>query len=320
MQTVKWVIYMNDMNTKNEKKYITELFQPLLLQIIAFSDMVRPYSIPYIALLGLLGVHVGQYSPTTVQIRLAVFIPVSIWIILLVVNDYLHRNKDRLISDRQNRFFVKHEVSSKILFSIVMGFILLLTVLGFSQNLLAGAFIFLIVIASMVYALGKDIPLFSNLIRGISGGLIILTTASFTGLTVIAFTLAIVFTGLDAIGNLFGDVRDKYRDKAGGQRTTATVFSKNVCLGIGGLGFFLILIFLYIVSIGFPLEWLLLTSIAGASVIIFSSCESIHKNYLMIKLFAVCSCLALFNNPEILLIFPISILYTIFGYKMVHHV
>ena len=230
----------------------------------------RPYSIPYVSLMGLCGALSGKRPPSFGEMALALTLGPMVWVSMLAFHDFAHRRADQLSGrDRPRAHWLL----------VPFGLVLLLA--AFALGALAGRLTAGLVVVSAVfgvlYGVTKGLVLMSNGARGCVTSTGILSTGAIVGLTEQSVLVAFGLGLLDAAGNVLGDLRDREVDTMAGTRTIAVVSRRSGQYAWAVL----FLAAVAVLAVQFPVVAPL--AVVGASAAILSSTESAHLHFLLFK-------------------------------------
>jgi 4-hydroxybenzoate polyprenyltransferase len=198
----------------------------------------RPYSLPYVAALGLLGVLTDDPGASLGQRWQAVWFGPAVWTLCVVCHDQMHQRADaKTRPERRNR--TRH----------VWGWIAVLAAALLVSLLCSGIAVGAAVMATMLCAIGyglfKKQPFLAIPLRGCAGAGTVWAGAYLgknqPGEAVLMISVVVAL--FDAAGNVLGDLRDRKIDKISGTTTLAT-YSRNFamlvasCLHLVGLYLF----------------------------------------------------------------------------------
>ncbi len=230
----------------------------------------RPYSIAYVALLGLLGVLSSGESCAPKQVALALSLGPLVWLSMLSFHDLAHARADARAA--RGRGWVGWML-------LPFGIASLLTAVGLSST--AGTLTLVMVLVGAVfgglYGVAKGVPVVSNILRGCVTSSGVVAAASISAVAPLALLLAFGAGFLDASGNVLGDIRDTDCDRKAGTRTIAVI---SVPLAKA-----LSLIFLLgsVLFFSFVRETVLPLLILGVAAIFFARRRACHLWFLLVK-------------------------------------
>ena len=196
----------------------------LITKLFAHIETMRPYTVMWCGLVGLVGICVTTGGfPSIFKALLVMFIPMMGWIAGLYLSDYLDRDLD--VIQKPQRPIPSGRIHPKE--AIIVGAIFAFT--GFFLTFLLPRFntILVFVVAVLVFLytyISKSRGLSGNLNRGLVTVVayffgVIATGVPLTSLPAYVWLLSIVFLVHDTNSNLVGAIRDIEGDKKGGYRT-----------------------------------------------------------------------------------------------------
>ena len=225
-------------------------------KIFAYLEMIRPYTIIWSGLVGLLGACISYGNFPSIKIALlAFFIPMMGWIAGLYLSDYLDRELDAI--QKPHRPIPSGRVKPKEALFVggsiaFIGFLL-------SFLLTINNVILVFVVAALVFSYAK----FSKS-RGILGNInrgfvtifaylfgVVSINQPLQNIPLYVWTFAVVFLIHDTTSNLIGAIRDIEGDKKGGYQTLPVKYGIKKSLYLA----FLLTILYYFIIIGIILYY-----------------------------------------------------------------
>ncbi|MCG3125562.1 MAG: hypothetical protein CHACPFDD_00387 [Phycisphaerae bacterium] len=184
--------------------------------VVKFANLSRPYSIPYVALVGVCGVMTGQRSPTAADFALSLLLGPLVWISMLALHDFVHQERDARADRGRGR-------ASWILIPLSLSLLAFAIGLAATASALTPAIVLVSTLFGCLYGILKSSPVVANLLRGCVTATGAVATASICGTTSASALLAAGVGLLDAAGNILGDVRDAHVDRKAGTSTLALI-------------------------------------------------------------------------------------------------
>jgi hypothetical protein len=276
---------------------------------------------------------------------LANVVVITNWIGLLIVNDWKHRKIDIKLGNTDNRLFTRVLLPSNksnhiynieylfyvgillVCFSLSLSFIFEYTHYGLLSALSGFSIFILGVIFSVFYAYAKNVFFISNFLRGTCMFFLVLTIGMiFNLLSPRIYFIAIVFSLLDSIGNLAGDIRDYDKD-LDINPTTATYLGKKqsaILVLICHISVSLFYIF-GLEKLDYPvwnnIYFFFLVIVCNLILLIYLFRPFLHKIYIQVKIVYAFSFTMLFGDFSYfyLLLIPTFIIFSIMSYQLVHN-
>ncbi|NJN18808.1 MAG: hypothetical protein HC822_22405 [Oscillochloris sp.] len=214
----------------------------------------RFYSIPYLSLATLCSLIIADPYPSALLVAVALLVPLCFAVGIAALNDLLHISRD-LRAGRgrttDRNWLLGLTIGGSVSALGCAGLGGLSMIFGLLGSLIAG----------VLYALWKSIPLVSNLVRGLTTTVLLLGAAGMGGGFVSALLFAVGVGILDSAGNLWGDVRDQEVDQRAGTITIATLYPSLapwLAIGLHAVATTLLATITPFVWLGLPLGILLL--------------------------------------------------------------
>ncbi len=234
----------------------------------------RPYSLIYIAALGLLGCLLANpHASNSEMIHFAILGP-ALWMLGVLSNDFLHRHKDKI--SRPNR-----DTSEQWLLPLIIASAILVLWLASFNSWHTNLFSLLSIVFSVAYGLLKSQLIIGAFCRGLATSMLLFATAGeFGALSLLLIMAAVLFGMSDMIGNILGDYRDLEQDQLVKIKTLANQCPQN--------GLYLLLLLqpalMYLqLQLNLPLSHGLFYTILACTVIWGAQNHNKHLYYLLLK-------------------------------------
>jgi len=213
--------------------------QRLKTKLFAHIETMRPYTVMWCGLVGLVGICVTTGGfPSILKALLVLFIPMMGWIAGLYLSDYLDRDLDIIQKTQRPIPSGRIHPNEAIIVGAIFVFIgFFLTFLLTLYNIIL---VFVVAVLVFFYTyISKSRGLSGNLNRGLVTVVayffgVLATGAPLSTLPPYIWLLSIVFLAHDTNSNLVGAIRDIEGDKIGGYRTFPVVYGikKSVYLSV----------------------------------------------------------------------------------------
>lgn len=270
--------------------------------------MSRPYSLFYVAMLGVLGHLAVTEDSGAFKMFQAGMIGPSIWILGVVLNDYLHRRRDAVgrpeRTQKKGLFF----------YGFCFGGLAFTFLLAVSSMPTMG-YCFLAFLFSALYGMLKCYPGLASVFRGMAGGAVVLASTQQWIPSFPVWCLAVGVSLMDASGNILGDYRDLKIDLASGTKTLATTLGKMGLLMV--LGFHAIAIVAF--HQAFHLSMPMVFGLVGLGWIPFLMKDAFkHIAYLLWKYFVVLVVLGFYHQYSLVYTTMVFMVASVGWYFWIH--